>query len=176
MVNQQDPRVKKTRRAIEQSFWELMKSRGFDAVSISHVTKQAGINRATFYAHYADKSAVLSNIAVRAFRGGTPADLLQASKFSEDVCRRFIEVTYDFVFSFYDVCGFDDPRFAAHIDYLVRANLCTQLERSLSHSDAAMVGAAIYSEIFRTYVDGEKPASSDLEQKIIPFVMKGIGQ
>lgn len=176
MVNQQDPRVKKTRRAIEQSFWDLMKLRGFDAVSISHVTAQAGINRATFYAHYADKKAVLSNIAVRAFRGGTPAELSNVTDFTEDTCRSFVEVTYGFVFSFYDVCGFDDAHFAAQIDNLVRANLCAQLEHSLSRSDAAMAGAAIYSEIFRAYTAGEKPAVGDLEQKIIPFVMKGIGK
>ncbi|MCI1984017.1 MAG: TetR/AcrR family transcriptional regulator [Bifidobacteriaceae bacterium] len=182
-VNQNDPRVKRTQRLIEQSFWTLMKSSGFDAVSIAQVTKRAGINRATFYAHYADKHRVLARIAARAFRGGIAAEISEAGAFDENVCRHLVDATYDFVFSFYDVCGFDAPADAALIDDEVRSVL-SDVVRGIVHDDnvspvasseettrADMISAAIYSAVFGCYARGEHPEVEVLEDRVVAFVM-----
>ncbi|MCI1901826.1 MAG: TetR/AcrR family transcriptional regulator [Bifidobacteriaceae bacterium] len=157
MVNQNDPRVKRTQRLIEQSFWTLMKSQGFEKVSIATVTKKAGINRATFYAHYADKQSVLAHIALRAFHGGLPEEVRDASDFSPQVCAALIEATSEFVFSFYDVCGFAGNSFAARIDYLVRADICDVVRSSMPAQPltADVIGSALYGGIFGCYVRGE---------------------
>jgi AcrR family transcriptional regulator len=186
MVSQSDPRVKRTRRAIEQAFWELMKAKGFDGVTISQVTARAGINRATFYAHYADKVDVVSAVAARAFAGMIPAELLEAQEFSEDVCRGVVEVVNSYVFSFYDVCRFDDASFVARIDSGVRQHLyrvvLTVLGAEVSAEtedtvdtqpdtrlDAAMISAAIYGAVYNAYVSGGE--SDGLAQKIVPSIM-----
>lgn len=50
-----DPRVRRTRKLITQAFIDLMTQKGFDAMSVQDIADHAEINRATFYAHYADK-------------------------------------------------------------------------------------------------------------------------
>src|SRR5215208_6675732 len=54
-----DPRVKRTRGLILQSFMEILPEKGFQAVSVQDITDKAGINRATFYAHFTDKYQLL---------------------------------------------------------------------------------------------------------------------
>ena len=50
-----DPRVKRTRGLILQAFGEILAEKGFHSLSVQDITEKAGINRATFYAHFEDK-------------------------------------------------------------------------------------------------------------------------
>lgn len=51
----EDRRIKKTRRAIAEAFWELMQERKFHDITVNDVAARAEISRTTFYHHYADK-------------------------------------------------------------------------------------------------------------------------
>ena len=55
----QDPRVRRTRQILQQALAELLQSREFETLSVHEITDAAGVNRATFYAHYPDKFALL---------------------------------------------------------------------------------------------------------------------
>ena len=55
-----DPRVKRTRNLILQAFGSLLAEKGFESISVQDVTDKAEINRATFYAHFTDKYALLN--------------------------------------------------------------------------------------------------------------------
>jgi AcrR family transcriptional regulator len=57
-----DPRVKRTRTAIQEAFEALMRERGYAAVTVHDITSRAEINRATFYAHYQDKSELFQHV------------------------------------------------------------------------------------------------------------------
>ncbi len=54
-----DPRVKRTRGLILQSFESLLAEKNFENISVQDVTDKAQVNRATFYAHFQDKYALL---------------------------------------------------------------------------------------------------------------------
>ena len=54
-----DPRVKRTRQSLEQAFVDLLHEKGFQAITVQDITQRAGLNRATFYAHFPDKYALL---------------------------------------------------------------------------------------------------------------------
>jgi AcrR family transcriptional regulator len=54
-----DPRVKRTRGLILQSFESLLAEKNFESISVQDVTDKAEINRATFYAHFQDKYTLL---------------------------------------------------------------------------------------------------------------------
>jgi AcrR family transcriptional regulator len=54
-----DPRVRRTRQVLQQSLAHLLHTRDFDKLSVQEITDAAGVNRATFYAHYPDKFALL---------------------------------------------------------------------------------------------------------------------
>ena len=57
-----DIRIIKTRRAIQAAFLGLMKEKGFAAVTVKDIIRDAEINRSTFYAHYEDKYDLLESI------------------------------------------------------------------------------------------------------------------
>lgn len=49
-----DPRTRRSRSALEAALWELLAERDLTQLSISDITKRAGVNRSTFYEHYVD--------------------------------------------------------------------------------------------------------------------------
>jgi len=49
-----DPRTRRSRAALEAALRELIVDRDLPQISISDVTKRAGVNRSTFYEHYTD--------------------------------------------------------------------------------------------------------------------------
>lgn len=56
-----DPRVIRTNRLLIDSFSELLKQNmSIRKISIQDITNKAGVNRVTFYAHFADKYQLLS--------------------------------------------------------------------------------------------------------------------
>jgi AcrR family transcriptional regulator len=54
-----DPRAEKTRVLITASFIALLGRRSYDRIRVSDITRKARIGRATFYAHFASKDALL---------------------------------------------------------------------------------------------------------------------
>jgi AcrR family transcriptional regulator len=59
LVNPNDPRVKRTRKAIQQAFLELIADKDFESITVQDITLRAELNRATFYTHFPDKYELL---------------------------------------------------------------------------------------------------------------------
>ncbi|MDR2976057.1 MAG: TetR/AcrR family transcriptional regulator [Streptococcaceae bacterium] len=58
----EDLRVKRTRKLITQAFISLLRKKKFEKISIQEIADDAMINRATFYAHYADKQDLYDSL------------------------------------------------------------------------------------------------------------------
>ena len=58
-VNGSDPRVKRTRQLLMQAFTELAAEKDIRAITVQEIAGRATLNRATFYAHFRDKDALL---------------------------------------------------------------------------------------------------------------------
>lgn len=54
-----DPRVRRTRELLVKAFAELLGEKSFDDITVNDITERATVNRATFYAHFRDKYAIL---------------------------------------------------------------------------------------------------------------------
>lgn len=61
-IKKVDPRVKRTRELIINAFITLVKKKSIESITINDITSIATINRATFYAHFPDKYALLDTI------------------------------------------------------------------------------------------------------------------
>jgi AcrR family transcriptional regulator len=57
--------VARTRAAIEDAFVQLVLEQGYDHVAVEDVADRADLARATFYAHYPNKEAVLLSVSSR---------------------------------------------------------------------------------------------------------------
>ncbi|MBN2116950.1 MAG: TetR/AcrR family transcriptional regulator [Anaerolineales bacterium] len=57
--NKTDRRIQRTRQSLRTALLELIKEKGYDAISIEEITERANVGRATFYLHYKDKEDLL---------------------------------------------------------------------------------------------------------------------
>ena len=55
MDNRQDRRSQRTRHLLSAAFIELMREKGYSAITVSDLIERANIGRSTFYSHYHDK-------------------------------------------------------------------------------------------------------------------------
>lgn len=55
-------RSTQTRTRIKRALTELIHEKGFDALTVSDITRRAGINRGTFYLHFVDKYDLLAQL------------------------------------------------------------------------------------------------------------------
>ena len=63
-----DPRILRSRRLLMASLERLLKKKEFEDISVQEITDDATLNRATFYLHYPDKSALLQAMTESRFR------------------------------------------------------------------------------------------------------------
>lgn len=53
-VNENDRRVKRTKRALKEALFKILETKPFNQISVTELTEMADINRATFYFYYDD--------------------------------------------------------------------------------------------------------------------------
>ena len=58
----EDRRVRRTKAALQQAMVELVVEQGYESISIDALAGRADVTRATFYAHYASKAALLTAV------------------------------------------------------------------------------------------------------------------
>jgi AcrR family transcriptional regulator len=55
MSGKHDRRSQRTRHALSEAFVQLLKEKGYSAITVSDLIERADIGRSTFYSHYRDK-------------------------------------------------------------------------------------------------------------------------
>ncbi|EHJ00496.1 regulatory protein TetR [Clostridium sp. DL-VIII] len=187
MINQDDPRVLRTRQLIKEAFSTLLQKKGFDAITIKDIAQKAAINRATFYAHYEDKYALLEDIIEQAFNKMFPEQILDAQEFTDEICNKLIIMTYNYILAFYKTCRMDSKSIATLVDEKIRNMLKQMLESIFLKGDtfrtkdnlnikmiSAMTCSAIYGGAYSWFKDGENDRTDLLVDIVRPYVMKGL--
>lgn len=59
MESKADRRVQRTRQLLHKALIELVKEKGFDAITIQDITERANLGRTTFYLHYPGKEELM---------------------------------------------------------------------------------------------------------------------
>lgn len=52
----------RSRKMIRQAFYEILKEKNFEKITVTDIVKKADVNRSTFYAHYPDVMGVVEEI------------------------------------------------------------------------------------------------------------------
>src|SRR6202162_4524570 len=63
-----DPRILRSRRMLMEALARLLTKKEYEDLSVQEISDEATLNRATFYLHYADKSALLQAMTESRFR------------------------------------------------------------------------------------------------------------
>jgi len=191
-----DPRVIRTRALLGQAFIESISQKGFQAVSVQDIAEKAGVNRTTFYLHFADKYALLDYSIGEYFRQEMQKRLADADRFTLENLRCLIVVVGEFILYANARCAPAEPRFES----LVEAQVKQQLQRlllgwlSLAESSAkpghaaategAVVDAAsaataaswaIYGLALQWSHTKKRPPVETLADRILPLIAPMLG-
>jgi len=124
-----DPRVKRTRQLLEQSFLDVVAVKGFQSVSVQDITEKAGVNRATFYAHFPDKYALLDYSVRQGFRQEIEKRMLNVCTFSTDNLRALIIAVCEYVSIASSHCNPPSPQFEQVMETQVKLQIKELLQK-----------------------------------------------
>jgi len=151
-----DPRVKRTRQWITESFMALMQKKTFQAITVQDIAQQAGINRATFYAHFNDKYALLDHLIREMFLQMLYANIDEHAPYSLDNLQQLIIVTCEFLGKFGGNCHPSDKQQEPLIEISVQSQ--------------------IYEIVLNWLVTAENDAASrPMQAQIISWTIFGLG-
>ncbi|HMZ06466.1 MAG TPA: TetR family transcriptional regulator [Anaerolineales bacterium] len=140
-----DPRVKRTRQLVEQAFTQLIREKEFQSISVQDISERAEINRATFYAHFPDKYALLDYKIRQEFRAEIEKRTLNACHFSEDNLRALILTVCEFIGEANSHCKSPHGQFGPIVEAQVKEQI-----RDLLMTWLAQVESNVPSEILAT--------------------------
>jgi AcrR family transcriptional regulator len=118
-----DPRVRRTRVMLRMAMSALLESAPFDTISVQQIAERAAVNRATFYAHYADREALLEDTIRSRFD-----ELLEIRQVSFDgtcpsALRVVILAVYDFLREMSSGCRRQQRHFDPFLQSVVQAEV-----------------------------------------------------
>jgi len=97
-LHEADPRVKRTRQLLLQAFTAVLaEKRSIHSITIRDITQRATVNRATFYAHFEDKDALLDSWMRELFQQELARRLPASPRLSVSVLRELILVVFNFL-------------------------------------------------------------------------------
>lgn len=118
-----DPRVIRTRSLILTSFESLLAEKGFETISVQDVTDKAQINRATFYAHFPDKYALLDYTIQQAFMAEIEKRTLNVCSYSEDNLRNLILAVVEFLSRVHTGCAQPHQQFESLVEGTIKKEI-----------------------------------------------------
>src|SRR5262245_39593854 len=135
-VEKVDPRAMRTRKLLIEAFVSLQAEKGFDDITIQDITRRATVNRATFYAHFPDKYALLDDIIREGF-GQTLQGRLgsQAQATTEQLRRLFLAVT-EHLTAIQTQCERSYQMFESLVEAQIKAQLREQMSSWLNQQPA----------------------------------------
>src|SRR5947209_4148058 len=98
IVNGSDPRVQRTRQLLIQAFMALVQEKQhIHTISVQEIAARATVNRATFYAHFEDKYALLESWMREKFQGILSRQLPPTSTLRRETLQTLILAVFDFL-------------------------------------------------------------------------------
>jgi AcrR family transcriptional regulator len=95
-VNENDPRVQRTRQLLLQAFIDLVQEKqNIHTISIQEITTRATVNRATFYAHFEDKYALVESWMREKFQRMLACRLPASSTLQKSTLHTLILAVFD---------------------------------------------------------------------------------
>lgn len=118
-----DPRVKRTRRLLVEALNSLMKEKSIPSITVADLASRAGVNRATFYAHFPDKFALLEHSVRERFREVLSGQIPCPTQFRLAHLRGLCLAVAEFFASFGGQCRKSDREFDPLIEATVQGSL-----------------------------------------------------
>lgn len=186
-MNEADPRVIRTRKMLQEAFASLLSEKSFQAISVQEIAERATLNRATFYAHFEDKYALMDRMIRDLFLEILQRRVTTTMPFTVDNLRLLMVAVFEFISHCHGHCAPPDqgnghmPEAKAQEElsaFLLR--WLEQLPPSEPASDGAreIVAMVMSWAIFGAGIEwarGEHALSSDeWARKVLPAIISGV--
>lgn len=142
-----DPRVKRTRQLIQQAFLELFAEKESASISIQDITDRATVNRATFYAHFPDKYALLDSIVRERFQQMLSQHLPPTPVWNVQSLRALVRATFDFLGEFHHNCKPGDHQLDPLMERAIQQELAEVLLTWLKQARVAGMRPGVRLEL-----------------------------
>jgi AcrR family transcriptional regulator len=179
-----DPRVKRTRSLILQSFNDLLAVKNFESISVQDVTGKAQINRATFYAHFQDKYALLDYSINRMFMDEIEKRTLTVCHYTPENLRSLILTVCEFLSRLHHDCAQPHQQFESLVETQIKKQVyelllhwLEQVKSSISTEIPATVATwAIYGLASHWSHSKKRPALEKFVGEALPLVAVNLEQ
>jgi AcrR family transcriptional regulator len=148
----EDPRVKRTRKLLQQAFKELMEEKDIASISIGEITDRATVNRATFYAHFPDKYVLLDSIVRESFQQRLAQYLPSAPVWGVESLRALVRTTLDFMGEFHRRCQHEDSQFNPLMEQAIQQELAEVLLRWLKQTRGAWTRPGLRKDLVASVI------------------------
>lgn len=179
-----DPRITRTRQRLIDAFNQLMHAKPFDDITVRDIARQAGVNRATFYAHFPDKHALLDAIMATCFADTLQRWLVGPLDDPEIYLERlFLAITDQLTMFNGTECQDTFSTFEAVIEVQIKAQVCKHIQAWFRQHipaqvlryqplelSAALVSWALYgaAQEWKTRARTQSPAA--FGRQVIPLI------
>ena len=181
-----DPRVKRTRKLLLDAFLSVMAEKSFDAITVQDIAARATVNRATFYAHFVDKYALVDELIREGF-----TQMLQQRKAThvlsaENHLRHLFLTVCDYLRLLHTHCK-HGPLFDSLAEAQIKALLREQVRAAMFERSAPRTHSHPRLELLTTIISwaiygaamewsqrpGEQPAEAFVEEAL-PLIAASI--
>ncbi|MBI3738371.1 MAG: TetR family transcriptional regulator [Chloroflexi bacterium] len=179
-----DPRVKRTRNLILQAFGGLLAEKGFESISVQDITDKAQVNRATFYAHFPDKYALLDYSIQQMFMREIEKRTLNACHYTPENLKNLILAVCEFLLNIHSECAQPHQQFESLVEGTIKKQIFDLLSYWLSQSKvrvsaeipATVATWAIYGLASHYSHAKKRPALEKFVDEALPLVAVNLEQ
>lgn len=182
-----DPRVKRTRGLLQQALMDLAHEKPLDNITVQDIAARAEVNRATFYAHFEDKYALMDYTAREMFLERLDSTLPDSPQLTLTNLRSLVLSTCTFVGEFVGHCApIHTASEQAMMIMQVRTIIAEILTGCLAQSNGEAVDPkalewiaittswAIWGSIFQWSRAGRKIPAAQLADRILSLLTPGL--
>ncbi|MBI5931600.1 MAG: TetR/AcrR family transcriptional regulator [Chloroflexi bacterium] len=186
-VNPDDPRVRRTRQLLQNALTDLMGEMSFNQISVQDITTRAGVNRATFYAHFEDKYALVNYHVRHMFLEALQQRMPAKHEFSQATMRLFIVATAEFLRSFFGRCTPLDqlsyPQMAIQVQVVLyemflacqtQGHFPTATLSKSPETTATALSWLVFGATFDWAHGGLKTSVDELADGLLPYMTVGL--
>jgi len=123
-----DPRIRRTRKLLNQAFVDLMHEKGFQSITVQDIADRAEVNRATFYAHYEDKYDLLDSYTRESFLDWLSQKNPALGEFRVELLNRLVTSIFEFTAQIDNHCGHLDKQLEPMLAAAVQEELARYLQ------------------------------------------------
>ncbi len=169
-----DPRVTRTQKLIRDALRGLLKEKGFESISVQDLAERATVNRATFYAHFTDKFALLDAIV----REDLAECLVKDDSIAEPDPRRMLQILAKCVFTFvgqHGQCKVDKD-FEPQFEQAMEAELRDYVAPRIPVCASFFVASAIVGMAMQWRACSRKQPLERVSREIVDILSDGVAK